>query len=92
MYKEAWKRWGDLQWVMIMEECSELIQATSKRLRKGDTPKVRQMLAEEVADVEIMLEQLKTVDPYLAVASQVFKQRKLERLGKMLKNVISKGE
>ncbi len=37
IYKEAIKKWGyPLQLNMLMEECAELIQATSKVLRKGN--------------------------------------------------------
>ena len=51
--RSAWEKWGtDLQLVVVVEECSELIQAIAKHQRGllnfGE-------LALEVADVEIML-------------------------------------
>lgn len=40
---------------MLQEECGELIQATSKYMRRGDLDG----MVDEVADVEIMLAQVK---------------------------------
>ena len=40
---------------MLMEELAELIQATSKLVRYGDT----EPFLEEFADVEVMLEQMR---------------------------------
>lgn len=56
---EAIKKWGELpQLVMVMEELAELAQEVSKEYRgKGDLHK----LTNEIADVEIMLEQLKII-------------------------------
>lgn len=45
------------QSMVAMEECSELIQAISKRVRKGTS--VDDNLAEEIADVLVCIEQLK---------------------------------
>lgn len=45
------------QSMVAMEECAELIQAISKRVRKGTS--VDDNLAEEIADVLICIEQLK---------------------------------
>ena len=44
---------------IAQEECAELIQAISKLMRSGSEPAEREKLAEEMADVEIMIEQLK---------------------------------
>ena len=85
MYRQAWEKWGDLQWIMVIEECAELQQAVTKRLRDGDKPIVRQHLAEEIADVKIMIEQVESNDPDLMVAIDVFRERKLARLGNLLK-------
>lgn len=59
VYLEAIKTFGALpQMVIVMEECSELQKEISKIIReKGDLGN----LAEEIADVEIMLEQLKLI-------------------------------
>ena len=43
------------QLMMLMEELAELIQATSKLVRYGDT----EPFMEEFADVEVMLEQMR---------------------------------
>ena len=43
------------QLMMLMEELAELIQATSKLVRYGDT----ELFLEEFADVEVMLEQMR---------------------------------
>lgn len=54
IYKAAIKRWGRLSQIeMIVEECSELIQAIQKQKRYGNIENV----IEEIADVEIMCEQ-----------------------------------
>ena len=45
------------QSMVCMEECAELIQAISKRVRKGIV--ANDNLAEEIADVLICIEQLK---------------------------------
>jgi len=56
IYKQAVAEWGrEAQIMMAIEECSELIKELTK-LYRGDT--VDQNVAEEVADVEIMMEQM----------------------------------
>ena len=45
----------DHQLLMLMEELAELIQATSKLIRYGET----EPFLEEFADVEVMLEQMR---------------------------------
>lgn len=50
-------RYGkEAQLIMLMEECAELIQASSKQLRRKD--KSINHLIEELADVRIMIEQI----------------------------------
>ncbi len=49
---------GDKQLRQLQEECAELIVAINKRLRYGST-KAFVNLIEELADVEIMVEQIK---------------------------------
>lgn len=44
---------------ILVEECAELIQAISKVERNGSTTKTIENLFAEIADVEIMLEQVK---------------------------------
>lgn len=59
LYKEAISKFGtSAQIIIAMEECSELIKELSKVLRgKCNVDNV----SEEIADVQIMLEQLKII-------------------------------
>lgn len=88
LYRQAVGKWGlSLQMGMLMEECAELIQATHKVLRKGDVDQETwNKLAEEMADVEIMLEQLKCVVTWQKLEDKVLehKEIKLLRLKKIL--------
>lgn len=57
--KKAIEIYGaDVQQIMAMEEMGELIQAISKKIRGFDH---QANIPEEIADVEIMLEQLKHI-------------------------------
>lgn len=49
----------DSQARILQEECAELIQAVSKIFRYGVTSETYENLIEELADVSIMLEQMK---------------------------------
>lgn len=47
---------------MVMEECAELIQAVNKVLRKGaSNVEIFNNLVEEIADVYLVIEQLKMI-------------------------------
>lgn len=85
LFKEALKKYGlNLQIVMFMEELSELTQRLSKKIRN---PKYNVgLIAEEVADVENMIDQFKMVwnlDPLV----QKIKTQKLYRLKRRLKRL-----
>ena len=91
IYKKAIKRWGnDLQLSILQEECAELIQAISKVRRYGpgyeDEMKFIDDLAEEIADVEIMIEQAKHMYDWENFKQKISvkKSLKLERLKKLL--------
>ena len=73
--KEAIKTFGERkQEEMAVEECSELITAISHKHRGRD-----HNIIEEIADVEIMLEQLKIINNcHYQVA--MIRKRKIERL------------
>jgi hypothetical protein len=59
--KEALKSWGSAaQYVMLMEECAEVIQATSKVLRKPNSDTLDH-LAGELADLQIMIDQMEVL-------------------------------
>ena len=61
MYEKVIEKYGvEHQSRQAMEECAELIQAINKILRYP-TPAARAHLIEEIADVEIMIEQLKEI-------------------------------
>lgn len=86
LYKQAIKSWGVLaQLDMVVEECSELIKAIQKAKRAG-TEKQRviceMFIADEVADVEIMCEQVRQI--FKEQPFDKLKEQKLERLKKKL--------
>lgn len=66
-----------------MEEASELIKAICKLRRAGVTEETVNDLAEEMADMEIMLEQLKIMF-YLAEGVEQWKRYKIKRLLKTI--------
>jgi NTP pyrophosphatase (non-canonical NTP hydrolase) len=82
--RKALLRWGcDAQERMLMEECAELIVALNKFWR-ADGISCLSDLAEEMADVELMIHQIKLargLDTYV----ERWKETKLERLEKLLK-------
>ncbi len=83
VYRKAWDKFGtDAQLMMLMEECAELIQATSKviRQRKSKTSCWRNFI-EEIADVEIMIDQVKVMVDYENIQKRV----DTEKHDKMLK-------
>ena len=73
--------WGvEPQWRQVQEECAELIVMINHTLRKRATP---DQLAEEVADVAIMVEQAKRMLGKSPLVERLVK-KKLERLGRRL--------
>lgn len=83
----AVKKWGaSMQLDMLMEESGELISAINKYKRKR--PGSFTNLASEIADVEIMLEQVKGMlfhgtDSHVCSS---MKKKKIARLRKLLKD------
>ena len=78
IYQKALLKWGfKNQSIMLMEECSELIQAVSKLHRYGNPNK----MYEEIADVEIMIEQIKQI--YGEVGKKEIKKHKINKLEKL---------
>lgn len=69
---------------MVNEECSELIQAVCKRLRGVEN---RDNIIEEIADVELMLEQLKYMEDISPQKIEEAKEKKIERLKDKLSKV-----
>ena len=87
IYDRALGAYGEQnQCMVLMEECSELIQAVSKVLRYGNTPETLDHMAEEIADVSIMLEQAIRFLNIPPVRIAEWKCRKLERLSARIDN------
>lgn len=76
IYRQAIDKWEWLQKIVAIEEMSELQKELSKNLRGKDN---RENIAEEIADVEIMLEQMKMLYD-IEDDVKVWKHRKLKRL------------
>jgi len=84
IYQDARNAFGtDLQMIILAEECSELSKATLKLVRFGiepwDNSDLIGKLAEEIADVRLMIEQAEYM---FAIKEEVKKieKEKLERL------------
>ncbi len=86
LYQKAVTKWGfDTQVLMVIEELSELIQVLCKLDRKYNGVDEGE-IAEEVADVEIMLDQLTEVMLPIRFHVELCKQIKLDRLEKLLES------
>jgi len=82
IYKKAIEKWGNpSQLLMVMEELAELIQAISHLLR--NKYKAKSKVIEELADVEIMCEQLRIMINEDEKIDKV-KEEKLNRLSGLL--------
>ncbi|OPC36183.1 hypothetical protein [Elizabethkingia miricola] len=80
IYLKAIKKWGiRSQYEMAQEEATELALAVRKHIRHNNIESFSN-LAEEIADVEIMIEQLKLMNPTLGLAVDQIKTSKIERL------------
>ena len=80
LYKQAVDTWGaDNQLDMAIEECAELITAI-RHFKRGRCS--FQKLAEEVADVEIMMDQIREIINPIIIDIQ--KAEKLSRLKRRL--------
>lgn len=80
--REALEKYGaESQTLMLFEEMSELIKELCKHARGEDNVR---FIAEEIADVEIVLEQMKILHDCAEDVEQ-WKFRKLRRLKERLK-------
>lgn len=78
IYKSAISAFGvEEQLCVAIEEMSELIKEICKHNRHNEN---YMQIAEEIADVEIMLEQLKKVIFMCELEVDVYKEMKLKRL------------
>lgn len=84
LYAVAVKKYGKLsQLIMCMEEMAELTKELSKSIRGADNSAA---IAEEMADVEIMLEQLRLIYRNRSEVDTI-KADKLRRLAYRLEEV-----
>ena len=84
IYKQAIEKWGtDAQILMVFEEMSELQKELCKNWRGKNNV---EQIAEEVADVEIVLAQLKMIYGISGTVRQL-REEKLMRLEQRLKDV-----
>lgn len=86
LYCRTIEKWGEGSQIdMIVEECAELIQAINKHKRKPNENNLI-MLAGEIADVEIMLEQAKLIYK-ISYEVETIKKNKLVRLEERLNKI-----
>lgn len=71
---------------LLMEECGELVQAANKILRYPDKPETRVNLLEEMVDVSIMIEQIRTLFNYDELEWNHMMQYKTNRIKKRFMN------
>lgn len=81
LYRQALEKWGTAQIIIAFEEMAELQKELSKYLRgRENTTEI----AEEIADVEIMLEQMKVLFGIEDIVKD-YKNQKLRRLEERLR-------
>lgn len=86
IYEEAIALWGvGAQLEMLNEESTELALAVRKFIRVKDDKRFDDM-AQEVADAEIMMGQLRTMFPEITKRIDEWKKVKLERLRERIDN------
>lgn len=83
LYKRTVETWGErAQLEMAQEEATELALAIRKLIRGKENAMFE--LAGELADVEIMIEQIKYMHPHISQAIETEKDFKLNRLNDRL--------
>lgn len=83
LYQKAIETWGDrAQLEMAQEEATELALAIRRLIRGKDN--AMSDLVSEIADVEIMIEQIKYMNPHAVQAIETEKDYKLNRLNDRL--------
>jgi len=84
LFKRAVDSWGvDSQLDMAVEESAEFIVAI-QHLRRNNKPETVENLYEEIADVELMVEQVKFMLDIDSIKLYQIKCKKLERLEELL--------
>lgn len=86
LFERTIEKWGKrAQFEMAQEESTELALAIRKFIRKDDIDSYNAM-ASEIADVEIMIEQIKIMLPTIQFDVDQQKKFKLNRLEERLNN------
>ena len=87
IYRQLLSKYKDKQLIVAIEELSELAKALCKYLRCNDNqPMDIDSIIEEIADVEIMLEQVKLYFDITNLNVRLVKEKKLERTEARLLN------
>ena len=91
--KQAIETFGEkAQKIKAAEECAELIQALSKEIGSGGKDeRVLDNVAEEIADVKIMLEQLQIIYGNSERVEE-YETQKIRRLSKYIQNYKNEAE
>lgn len=90
IYRAAISVWGkDAQENQAIEEMAELIQAINK-MRRQPSPEHLDSLKEELADVQIMLDQLRLIHRVSDDELQFYEAQKLQRLQTRLEHLWKK--
>ena len=86
VFQNALDTWGtDKQLLMLIEECGELVQAAAKYANgRGDYRLLIESLCEEIADVQIMLDQITLAMPDGIAYVQFARAAKMRRLRQRL--------
>lgn len=82
VYKKAYALWPRAQFMMAIEESSELIKAVCKFWRKPSDDSSDRLL-EEIVDAKIMVEQLEVM-LNCEEKAKIRRRRKLRRLKKLI--------
>jgi len=76
-------KWGkNLQRILMVEECSELVKVICKEIRAEKCDRLNKAVCEELADVKIMLKQMELI--YSPELIKKFEAEKLLRLKERL--------
>ena len=87
IFSAAIKTWGaEVQTLIIMEEMAELQKELCKHSRGADN---RAAIAEEIADVQIMLEQMMILHDCIGL-TKAYREEKIKRLEERIKNTSQK--
>ena len=87
VFKDAIEVFGeDAQILMVFEEMAELQKELCKWMRNGNSVELTHNIAEEIADVEIMLDQMKLIFDCVGL-SQGYRREKVARLSGRIEKI-----